>query len=175
VDTGPSGCRLSVYLPRGETAPQPAPAPPPITTAAAAPPLPPESPATLETVLVVDDEPGIRSLIAKVLSRQGYRILEASSAEEAVTVAARHPGAIPITVTDIVLPGKNGRELVDELRLARPDLRALFISGYTDDAAIYSGTLPPGTGFLQKPFALPALISTVRAVLDTPLENAATL
>lgn len=138
--------------------PQPAEAP------KAPPPAPP--PPKLETVLVVDDEEGIRSLVKRILERHGYRVLEAGSSEEALRVSESFPGPIHIAVSDVMLPQMQGPELVSTLRRKRPQMRALYISGYTDDPALGSGALPVGEGFLAKPFTIAALLASVRSVLD---------
>jgi PAS domain S-box-containing protein len=137
------------------------------------PPEPPPAPETAkavgephrETVMVVDDEESIRSLVARVLRREGYRVLEASSSEEALSVAGGFAGEIALIVSDVMLPRMRGTELVVALRASRPSLRALLMSGYTDDPALSAGSLPKGDGFLQKPFSLAALLQTVRMVL----------
>jgi two-component system, cell cycle sensor histidine kinase and response regulator CckA len=112
-----------------------------------------------ETILVVDDESGIRELIRKILRREGYRVLEAGNAEEAV--AAARGQAVDLVITDIMLPGINGPELARRMQQAAPQLKALFISGYTGQAII-----PPGAPFLAKPFTLAALLEKVRNTLN---------
>jgi len=111
-----------------------------------------------ETILVVDDETGIRELIRKILSRERYRVLEAGSAEEAQ--AAARGQEIDLVITDVMLPGINGPELARRMQQAAPRLKALYISGYTGGAII-----PPGAPFLAKPFTLAALLEKVREVL----------
>jgi len=127
----------------------------------------PEKPPSRETVLVVDDEESIRSLVGRVLTKHGYEVLEAATAEEAVRTSDEFSGDIPIVVSDVMLPGMRGPEMVKHLRHNRPDLRVLYVSGYTDDE-VASGVLDAGEGFLQKPFTLQSLTQTVRAVLDAP-------
>lgn len=124
-----------------------------------------EAPPARETVMVVDDEDSIRALVARVLRREGYRVLEASSSEEALSVAGEFAGEIALIVSDVMLPQMRGTDLVVSLRSTRPGLRALFMSGYTDDPKLATGTLPKGEAFLQKPFSLAALLQTVRMVL----------
>jgi hypothetical protein len=113
-----------------------------------------------ETILVVDDEAGIRELIRKILSRERYRVLEAGSAEEAQ--AAARGQQIDLLITDVMLPGINGPELARRMQQAAPRLKALFISGHTGSAII-----PPGAAFLAKPFTLAALLEKVRETLNT--------
>lgn len=121
-----------------------------------------------ETVLVVDDEESIRNLVTRILVRQGYKVLTAASPEEALRLSDEFAGVIHIAVSDVILPGLRGPQLIERLRQRRPALKVLYISGYTDDPALAAGILPPGEGFLQKPFSLTALAATVRAVLDAP-------
>jgi len=119
-----------------------------------------------ETILVVDDEAGIRSLIAKILRREHYRVLEAGTATEAAALAATHGSAIQLLVTDVMLPDRNGRELAERLVEALPKLKVMYISGFTDDESVRAGAFPAGARFLQKPFTLGALIGKVRETLD---------
>jgi CheY-like chemotaxis protein len=135
---------------------EPAPGPPPL----------PVDPMR-ETILLVEDESGIRALVRKILSRERYRILEASSGEEARTIAFSHDGPIHLLVTDVMLPGIGGRDLAEGLRESIPDLRVVYVSGYTDDEAVRAGWFPPGSLFLQKPFTLSALVNKVRESLDS--------
>jgi hypothetical protein len=119
----------------------------------------------LATILLVDDESGIRELILKILRRHGYYVLEASNGEEALKVWREHSGAIDLVITDVMMPRMGGPELVDQLRKRGADPRVLYISGYTDDQNIYAGKFPPGTAFLPKPFTLASLLDRVREVL----------
>jgi signal transduction histidine kinase len=123
-------------------------------------------PSVRETILLVEDEPGIRALVRKILSREHYHVLEASSGEEALSIALSHAGSIQLLLTDVMLPGIGGRQLAEGLRATLPELRIVYISGYTDDDALRTGMFPPGSMFLQKPFTLNALISKVRESLD---------
>ncbi len=118
-----------------------------------------------ETILLVEDEPGIRALVRKILRRENYNVLEAGSAEEARTMASSETGRIDLLITDVMLPGASGRDLAEHVREARPDLRVLYISGYTDDDAVRAGAVPPGSKFLQKPFTLGSLVSKVKESL----------
>ncbi|HYL77606.1 MAG TPA: response regulator [Bryobacteraceae bacterium] len=128
------------------------------------PPVEPEKP--LETILVVEDEAGIRALVRKILRRQGYEVLEAGNGEEALALAASHSGNLDLLITDVMMPQMGGHELADRLREQHRDVKVLYVSGYTDDAAIYAGNLPPGTAFLQKPFTLGSLLDKVKEVLS---------
>ncbi len=116
------------------------------------------------TVLVVEDEAGIRALIHKILTRAGYAVVEASSAEEALELARQQAAPVRLLITDLKLPGQGGRELAHTLGLDDPNLRVLYISGYTDDPA-HPADMGPGAAFLQKPFTLAALMSKVREAL----------
>jgi DNA-binding NtrC family response regulator len=115
----------------------------------------------------VEDEAGIRALVRKILRRQGYEVLEASNGEEALAICRDHAGAIDLLITDVIMPELGGRELVDRFHALRSGAKVLYVSGYTDDATIYSGKFPPGTAFLQKPFTLGALLDKVKEVLGS--------
>lgn len=127
----------------------------------------PPPPGKLETVLVVDSEESILSLISRVLSRQGYEVITATTAEDALRIAAEPTRHIHLTVTEIALPQLRGPQMVARLREILPDMKVLYMSGFTDDPSLASDLLPPDAGFLQKPFTLNSLTSTVRAVLDS--------
>jgi two-component system cell cycle sensor histidine kinase/response regulator CckA len=129
-------------------------------------PAPAEEPLR-ETILLVEDEAGIRALVRKILKRERYNVLEAGSAEEASTVAGSFDGSIALLLTDIMLPGMGGRELAEGLRESLPNLRVLYVSGFTDDESVRAGGFPPGSKFLQKPFTLTALVQTVREALES--------
>jgi two-component system cell cycle sensor histidine kinase/response regulator CckA len=117
------------------------------------------------TVLVVEDEGEIRSLIREVLQIAGYRVLEASDRDEALKLADAHPGGLDLMVLDLKMPGLSTAALVGRIRTARPDTRVLYISGQPhEDVVAQSGPLPPGA-FLQKPFTVVSLTETVRRVL----------
>ena len=119
-----------------------------------------------ETVLVVEDEAPVRSVARQVLERHGYTVLEAPSAEAALDIATRYSGIIHLLLTDVVMPGLNGRELASRLATLRPDARVIFMSGYTDDAVTRHGVLEPGSAYVQKPFTPDAIARKVREVLD---------
>ena len=119
-----------------------------------------------ETVLVVDDEAGIRGLMRKILKRERYVVLEAASAEEAMQQAAEHGKPIQMLLTDVMLPGMLGPELARKMYALDPALKVLYISGYTQDESVRTGEYPPGAKFLAKPFTLGALLSKVRETLD---------
>lgn len=117
-----------------------------------------------ETILLVEDEEDVRVLIRDELRKLGYRIIEARNGVEACLVATPHIGKLKLLLTDIVMPGMNGTELARHLRVVKPELKLLFISGYTDDVGIGAGD--PASAYLQKPFTPEALASSVRELLD---------
>jgi CheY-like chemotaxis protein len=119
-----------------------------------------------ETLLIVEDEPVVRKLTVRALSEKGYHILEAEDGPSALAEANSHPGELHLLVTDVVMPGMNGKELADQLTAERPDLRVLYISGYAEHAVVRQGVLQEGIAFLSKPFDLAELARTVRKVLD---------
>jgi PAS domain S-box-containing protein len=120
-----------------------------------------------ETVLLVEDEPSVRDLAHRLLNQQGYKVLEAANGEEALRVVQEHIGEkIHLLLTDVVMPQMGGKELANQLKLLRPDVKVLYTSGYTDDAIVHHGVLEPGTHFLQKPFSPKTLSHKVREVLD---------
>ena len=117
-------------------------------------------------ILVVDDEPGIRALVAKILRREQYEVLEASSANEAGALAATQSRPVELLVTDVMLPDQPGTAIAEQLRGQLPGLKVLYMSGYTEDERVRAGNFPPGAKFLQKPFTLGALVSKVRESLE---------
>ncbi|OWK42990.1 response regulator [Fimbriiglobus ruber] len=123
------------------------------------------APRGTETVLLVEDEPGVRGLVRVALELQGYTILEADSGEDALRVAAAHTGPVHLLITDVVMPGMGGRKVADALRHQYPGLKVLYTSGYTDDAIVRHGVIEAADAFLQKPFTLFGLARKVRAVL----------
>jgi signal transduction histidine kinase len=149
-----AGTTFRIYLPPTTQAPQAAPPPPALPSAVAH-----------ETVLLVEDQEDVRTLAATVLRARGYTVVEASGGEEALARAAAASGPIHLVVTDVVMPGMRGPEVVQRLQARYPAMRALYISGYTDDLAHGHG---PGlsSGLLEKPFTPQALIARVREALD---------
>ncbi|MGP0072157.1 MAG: response regulator [Bryobacteraceae bacterium] len=130
-------------------------------------PAPAEPPSPRATILVVEDEAGIRALVRKILRRQGYEVLEAANGQDALALFREHGQRADLLITDLLMPQMGGRELVERLQTLGHDLKVLYVSGYTDDATVYSGDLPPGTAFLQKPFTLGSLLDKVKEVLAT--------
>src|ERR1017187_7314723 len=120
-----------------------------------------------ETILLVEDEANLRRLIHQYLENQGYRILDAEDGAAALQIAAGHGGTIDLLLTDVVMPGMNGRELAAQITAQRPEVRVLYISGYTENAIGHDGLLDAGINLLQKPFSLPTLKDRVRELLDS--------
>ncbi len=121
-----------------------------------------------ETVLVAEDEEAVRRIVTTTLGSTGYRIIEARNGAEALEAARRHGEQIHLVVTDVVMPGMGGRELVERLAKDHPGVRVLYMSGYANDAVMPHGIVEPGMALLQKPFSLLALTRKVREVLDAP-------
>jgi CheY-like chemotaxis protein len=120
-----------------------------------------------ETVLLCEDEVMVRQLVRTVLEMQGYTVLEASDGASALRAAAEHTGPIHLLLTDVVMPGgMSGKDVAEQISALRPDVKILFMSGYTDDAIVHHGVLEEGTAFIHKPFVPTALARKVREVLD---------
>jgi len=130
------------------------------------PPSAPASPRGAETILIVEDEPAVRRMASRALRSQGYAILEAANGAEALEVLSRATSPVDLVLSDVVMPVLNGRELSERLAVDRPEVRVLFMSGYTDDDIVRRGLLRPGAPFLQKPFVPADLSRKVRDVLD---------
>ena len=118
-----------------------------------------------ETILLVEDEEGVREVAREFLEIMGYKVLEARSPADAMRIAQEHPGEIHMLLTDVVMPEMGGRDLAERLHQVRPRMKVLYMSGYTDDAIVHHGVLDAGTPFLQKPFARDALERKIREVL----------
>jgi two-component system, cell cycle sensor histidine kinase and response regulator CckA len=155
------GTTFKVYLPR-------------VDAPAEAGPAGPESPAPrgAETLLVVEDDPAVRALTCLVLRAAGYAVLESESGQEAVGLAAAHPGRVDLLVTDVVMPGLGGRELAGRLSERSPGLKVLYLSGYTEDAVVRHGVREEQVDFLQKPFSPATLARKVREILDRDADGA---
>lgn len=119
-----------------------------------------------ETVLLVEDESGILALTTMMLERQGYTVLAASTPCEAIRLANEHPGEIHLLITDVVMPEMNGRKLAERLMPLHPNLKLLFMSGYTSNVIAHQGVLNEGVCFIQKPFSMKDFATKVREVLD---------
>jgi PAS domain S-box-containing protein len=152
------GSRFCIYLPASEdqaprpTVPQHEPA---------------EAFAASGTVLLVEDEPAVRSVVAEMLEGSGYTVLAAGDGSEALALSAAHEGDIDLLVTDVVMPGMSGQEVARRIAAERPSTRTLFVSGYNVDAIQQQGVLAPGAGFLEKPFTAADLAHKARELLDS--------
>jgi PAS domain S-box-containing protein len=152
------GTTFKIYLPRAEGAVAP------LTRSDRA----GELPRGMETVLLVEDDPAVRDLMARVLRQQGYAVLEAADGQEALRLARQHGGKIHLLLTDVVMPGLSGMALARQLAPLQPGMELLFMSGYADNAVVQHSMLDAGVAFLQKPFSSLALARKVRQVLDAP-------
>jgi two-component system cell cycle sensor histidine kinase/response regulator CckA len=159
VDSEPGrGSRFTIYLPRWEGAYAEPPAPVPEPVAAQG----------VETILVVEDQQNVRGIISEILRRSGYQVLEATDGGEALLICESHPGPIHLVLTDVVMPGMNGRDLARRIEPLKPGAKVLFMSGYT--GGVIDNVGAPGAGFahLQKPFTPESLARKVRQTLDAP-------
>lgn len=152
------GSSFLVYLPvmRGEVEPKTQ----PVSSS--------NLPVGTETILLVEDEPIVREVSRLLLTQLGYRVLVASDGAQALALSDAETGPIDLLITDIVMPGMDGRELAATLTRRRPSLRVLFTSGYTEDVIVRRGVLEQGVDFLAKPFARELLAARVREILDRP-------
>jgi PAS domain S-box-containing protein len=140
----------------------------PVATIGAEPGPPPAAAEALRgtgTVLVVEDQASVRTLIEKTLSRFGYSVIAAATGSEGVAAALAHEGPIHVMLADVVLPGGSGRDAARRVLAVRPDVRVLYMSGYTDEAIVQHGVLDPGLAFIQKPFTAEDLLRKIREVL----------
>jgi PAS domain S-box-containing protein len=122
-----------------------------------------------ETILLVEDEENLRRLARQYLQNQGYKVIDAPDGATAIRISQAFKGPIHLLLTDVIMPGINGRELANKVSPTRPEMRVLYMSGYTENHIGHNGTLDEGITLLQKPFTLPALKAKVREMLDTPL------
>jgi CheY-like chemotaxis protein len=154
------GTTFTIYLPQVTAVKQPAVAAPTLRAATAG---------GGETILLVDDEEALRSAARRALVRAGYRVIPAVDGSDALRLYMEHTGTpFALVVTDVVMPGLGGRELVGRLKMMSPNLRVLFVSGYTEEGVRKQGVLQPGTEFLEKPFTPDKLLRKIREVLDAP-------
>ncbi len=150
------GTTLKVYLPQVDAAAEPlSSADMPVTSARGS-----------ETVLVVEDDALFREFASRALTDYGYTVLAADHPDAALTLSEQHDAVIHLVLSDVVLPGMTGRELVERLTEARPEMNFLYMSGYPARAVVQQGELPPGTPFIAKPFSANALARKVRHVLE---------
>jgi CheY-like chemotaxis protein len=121
---------------------------------------------TRETILLVEDEEFVRNVTQEVLEMEGYKVLCVANGAEAIACLTEHPTTIDLLLTDVVLPGMNGRDLAARLALMQPGLRVIFMSGYTDNSVLRNSVAEASTPYLQKPFTLDALVAKVHEALD---------
>ena len=152
------GTTFHIYLPRVDE----------VTETAAVPAAPLSERKGTETILLVEDEDGVRALARQLLTKHGYTVLDTRHGGEALLVCERHQGAIHLLLTDVILQQVSGRELADRLLKIRPEMKILYMSGYSGDAIEQYGVVDFEGAFLQKPFNTESLISKVREVLDAP-------
>jgi len=157
------GTTFKIYLPRVD---QPAERGSPETQP------PPKVARGSETILLVEDDPQLRELSSSVLTHVGYKVLTASTPEEGLAICESDHQDIRLLVTDVVMPRMNGRQLAEKIQKRCPQMRVLYISGYTDNAIVHYGVLDSGLWFLPKPFTLSALVAKVREVLDSATKTA---
>lgn len=160
VSSPGQGATFKIYLPCVEA--------PAAGVAPAGLPLSQKLPRGTETLLLVEDEVGLRMLLWRVLEQQGYTVLDAPSGSAALGLASKHQGPIHLLVTDVVMPEMSGTELARLLNSARPDMKVLYISGYPDETVEGHGVIDPRTTMLSKPFSPDRLARKVREVLDQP-------
>jgi PAS domain S-box-containing protein len=150
------GTTFYIYLPRATDLGKPA----PMVGAG--------SGAGSETILLVEDDDRVRALVSNMLRKNGFTVLLASAGDQALEIAARHRGRIHLLLTDVVMPGLNGRMLSERLTSSRPETRVLFMSGYSDDDILRHGVKKATAHFIQKPFSVDALVHKIRETLNSP-------
>jgi len=155
------GATFRIFLPRVQAAAGKAPAGPPEPAA-------PEADGGSETILLVEDDNVVRSLVGTELQERGYTVLAPASVGEALIVAREHSGSIHLVLTDVTMPGMSGPTLFKALAGIRPEARILYMSGHAEKRIVEAGVLGPGAAFLGKPFTPEALAHRVREVLDAP-------
>jgi CheY-like chemotaxis protein len=152
------GATFKIYLPRVDKPAEGMPQKAPSTTGSLG----------NETILLVEDDAQVRELTKAILESRGYRVLAMDDSSKALEICKSHGGAIGLLLTDVVMPGMGGRELAERVVKQRPEIKVLFISGYTDNAVIHGGVLGTGSAFLQKPFTPSSLSDKVREILNQP-------
>jgi CheY-like chemotaxis protein len=156
VNSEPSaGTVFKIYLPRTDEKP-----------VARIIPLRIASPTGSETILLVEDDEMVRRLSQRVLTHLGYEVLQANDIDDAIRICNENPAPIDLLLTDVMMPEMNGVDLYTLLKARRPDMKALFMSGYAEDVVVRQGVIPEGTEFIQKPFNMEDLANRVRQVID---------
>jgi len=127
-----------------------------------------------ETILLVEDQPEVRSVVEKILTRHGYSVVAADNGAEALHTATTYPGRIDLLISDAVMPGMSGRDVATRFLRTRPEARELYMSGYTDDSVVRQGIINHSAAFIQKPLTPARLLRKIREVLDAdaPRESA---
>lgn len=120
-----------------------------------------------ETILIIEDEDGVRSLITEILQRQGYNVLQVPDGSQAIELSKLYPGQIDLILTDVVVPGISGREAIKHIMPMQPNAKILYMSGYSDDAIKHHGVIEPETSFIQKPFTRTMLVQKIIDVLNS--------
>jgi CheY-like chemotaxis protein len=149
-----SGTGFEICFPREQPAPEPRAA------------LAPQVPKPSETILLTDDDRHVRRVVSSMLRRRGYHVMEASDPMQAMRLSKEFEGKIDLLLTDVTMPQMNGRELSDNLAVERPDMKIVFMSGYTNDALLHDRVLSETAVVLQKPFETEELLSVLRRALD---------
>jgi CheY-like chemotaxis protein len=150
------GTRFTAYLPRMKGADAADGEAPPATAL----------PRGTETILLVEDDADVRAVVRRQLERLGYTVRAATNGVEALAIAMAPEERVSLVLTDVVMPGMSGRALVEQLAIHRPELHAVYMSGYTDDAILRGGMVQPGALFIEKPFTIERLAVVVRRALD---------
>jgi DNA-binding NtrC family response regulator len=155
-----SGTSFKIYLPRVFEAGEPAAPRVSVNEGASA------AGGESNTLLLVEDESGIRELTSELLASWGYEVLVARNGVEALEISGKHRGTIHLMVTDVVMPHMNGRDLAERMRQMRPEIKVIYMSGYTDNLVLQGGMVEEGSDFIQKPFTADTLARRVRAALQ---------
>jgi len=130
----------------------------------------PEMTGGTETIFVIEDENVVRETMVIILKDRGYHVLEASGGRQALKAIREHQGALDLVITDVVMPGLSGKEFARQLHEFKPDIKILYVSGYTDNVIAHHGILDPEINFLQKPFTIESLLTKVREIMDKPVK-----
>jgi len=125
-----------------------------------------QSAAGAETILLIEDDVTVRSAVSMMLTTRGYAIMEAADGDEAIALSDTSEQPIHLVLSDLMMPGLSGQQSVDRIRQSRPEIMALYMSGYTDDSMIQAGLLGSKTSFIQKPFSGEEIAARVRGLLD---------
>jgi len=149
------GTTFEIYLPRVAEAVEPA-----------GQKMPRDVSTGTETILVVEDDRPVRNLAVRVLEGAGYTVLAAEGVEDAVEQVERHCGSLDLLLTDVIMPDGSGAELADRIAQIDPDIKVVYMSGYTDNTIVHHGVLDQGTAFIQKPFSAASLARSIREMLD---------